>query len=162
MLRLTVLSQISIQSINYTLKPCSRLLSKCPRLITSTRIEQPETFTKKFSTNIRPDEPKQDLTSPENQKKLILTIPNLLTSLRIISIPFINYYFFTGRHDVACGLFIMASLTDFLDGYIARNFPNQLSHLGSILDPLADKLLIGFILRFRLNTKINPYLLDYF
>lgn len=84
-----------------------------------------------------------ELTSNSDQKKLILTIPNLLTSLRIASVPFINYYFFIGQHDVACGLFVLASFTDFLDGHIARNFPNQLSHLGSILDPLADKLLIG-------------------
>lgn len=86
---------------------------------------------------------KVDLTSEEDQKKLILTIPNALTSLRILSIPFINYYIFAGQHEVACGLFVASALTDALDGYIARNVPNQLSHLGSILDPLADKLLIG-------------------
>lgn len=86
---------------------------------------------------------KVDLTSEEDQKRLIFTIPNALTSLRILSVPFINYYIFAGQHEVACGLFVASALTDALDGYIARNVPNQLSHLGSILDPLADKLLIG-------------------
>ncbi len=85
-----------------------------------------------------------ELTSEEDQKKLIFTIPNVLTSLRILSIPFINYFIFIGMHEVACGLFVASALTDALDGYIARNVPNQMSHLGSILDPLADKLLIGW------------------
>ena len=66
-----------------------------------------------------------------DNKNLIFTIPNCLTMLRIFSIPFINYFIFIDRHDIACGLFVMASLTDFLDGFIARNVPNQLSYLGN-------------------------------
>lgn len=96
-----------------------------------------------YSSNPPAENKKTNLTSDEDQKNLIYTIPNVLTGLRIVSIPFINYFVLTGQHEIACGLFVLASVTDGLDGYIARNFPNQLSHLGSILDPLADKLLIG-------------------
>lgn len=73
----------------------------------------------------------------------IHTIPNYITISRIMSVPFINYCVLIDKHELACGLFFLASLTDFIDGYIARNWPNQQSFLGSILDPLADKLLIG-------------------
>lgn len=91
-------------------------------------------------------------TGPEKQKNtidsnpsqnLIFTVPNVLTMSRIVSVPFINYFVVVGKHDYACALFLVSGITDFLDGYVARNFPNQKSHLGSILDPLADKLLIG-------------------
>ena len=87
-------------------------------------------------------------TNQFNNKKfdtqnIVFTIPNCLTTLRIIAIPFIQYFILIDRHDLACGLFVAASLTDFLDGFIARNFPNQMSYIGSIIDPLADKLLIG-------------------
>ncbi|CAF0923647.1 unnamed protein product [Brachionus calyciflorus] len=84
--------------------------------------------------------------TPQKQhdsENVILTIPNCLTMSRIASIPFINYFVFTNQHELACGLFFLAGFTDLLDGYIARNFKNQKSHLGSIIDPLADKLLIG-------------------
>ena len=47
---------------------------------------------------------------------------------------------------MACGLFVYAGATDFLDGYIARNFKNQASSLGSFLDPLSDKILVGEVL----------------
>jgi cardiolipin synthase len=73
----------------------------------------------------------------------ILTVPNLLTLSRIFCIPFILYYLLVDKHLYACLLFIYAAISDFLDGYIARKCKNQSSFLGSILDPLADKLLIG-------------------
>jgi cardiolipin synthase len=79
----------------------------------------------------------------QSKEDLIITIPNALTSLRIMCTPFINYFLLINKHEYAFGLFIFAGITDFLDGYIARNWPNQKSILGSILDPLADKLLIG-------------------
>lgn len=72
----------------------------------------------------------------------ILTIPNVLTLSRICMTPFINYYLLTNDHKTATILFAVAGFTDFLDGYIARNYANQKSYLGSIIDPLADKLLI--------------------
>jgi len=77
------------------------------------------------------------------KENIIFTIPNALTSLRIVCTPFINYFLLINKHEYACALFVFAGITDFLDGYIARKWPNQKSILGSILDPLADKLLIG-------------------
>ena len=48
-----------------------------------------------------------------------------------------------GNFVAASGVFVLAGATDFLDGYIARNFKNQASSVGSFLDPLSDKILVG-------------------
>jgi len=74
------------------------------------------------------------------------TVPNALTVFRILlTIPFL-YLVQQGRFGNALLVFFVASLTDFIDGYIARRF-KQHSKLGRFLDPLADKLLTttGFI-----------------
>ena len=68
------------------------------------------------------------------------TLANLLTCLRIaLTIPFL-FFVSEGRFGVALGVFFIASLTDFADGYVARHYRQQ-SRLGRFLDPLADKLL---------------------
>lgn len=68
------------------------------------------------------------------------TLANLLTCLRIaLTIPFL-FLVSQGRFGLALGVFFVASLTDFADGYVARHYRQQ-SHLGRFLDPLADKLL---------------------
>ncbi|MCI0490010.1 MAG: CDP-alcohol phosphatidyltransferase family protein [Blastocatellia bacterium] len=74
------------------------------------------------------------------------TVANLLTSFRIVlTIPFL-YLIWQGRFGLALLVYFIASITDFIDGYVARTF-NQQSALGQMLDPLADKLLTtaGFI-----------------
>ena len=78
---------------------------------------------------------------------MILTIPNFLTLLRILAVPFFAMAVWEGRMPQACLLFALAGLTDLLDGYLARRF-NQKSALGAVLDPAADKLLMttAFIL----------------
>lgn len=81
------------------------------------------------------------------------SIPNLLTYGRILAVPVIVLCFFVeGRLQssdfarwTALALFVIASLTDFLDGYLARIW-NQTSNIGRMLDPIADKLLIASIL----------------
>ncbi len=74
-----------------------------------------------------------------------MNLPNKLTLLRLILIPFFiaAFYlgFFAGHYFVALGIFIVASLTDFLDGYIARKY-NMVTDLGKFLDPIADKVLV--------------------
>jgi cardiolipin synthase len=70
-----------------------------------------------------------------------LTLPNALTLLRILAIPFFAIAVWYGHHWQAFILFAAAGFTDLLDGLIARTF-NQRSDLGAILDPAADKLLM--------------------
>jgi len=78
------------------------------------------------------------------------SIPNLLTYGRILAVPLIVLCFFIeGRLSisntarwVALWIFVIASITDFLDGYLARIW-NQTSNIGRMLDPIADKLLVS-------------------
>ena len=72
----------------------------------------------------------------------MITIPNLLTALRILSIPFFAALVTAGNLHAALILFTAAAATDFFDGYLARRFSWQ-SPLGQSLDPLADKLLMS-------------------
>jgi cardiolipin synthase len=72
---------------------------------------------------------------------MYLTLPNVLTLLRILAVPFFAIAVWYGRTFEACVIFALAGLTDMLDGYIARRF-NQKSTVGAILDPAADKLLM--------------------
>ena len=76
----------------------------------------------------------------------VWTVPNILTVFRIVlTLPFL-YLVNQGRFGYALLVFFAASVTDFIDGYIARKFKQQ-SKLGRFLDPLADKLLTttGFV-----------------
>jgi cardiolipin synthase len=77
----------------------------------------------------------------------VLNIPNTLTLLRIVAIPFFASTLIYGKYDIALAVFILASITDALDGLIARVTKKQ-TKLGQFLDPLADKILIitSFIL----------------
>ncbi|KKX34369.1 CDP-diacylglycerol--glycerol-3-phosphate 3-phosphatidyltransferase [Rhizobium sp. LC145] len=80
-------------------------------------------------------------------------IPNLLTYARIVAVPIIVLCFFVeGRlqsSDFArwagFWIFVVASITDYLDGYLARIW-NQTSNIGRMLDPIADKLLVAAVL----------------
>jgi len=67
-----------------------------------------------------------------------LNLPNILSTFRIILIPLIAYCFSLDKFNIALILFILACVTDILDGYIARKY-NLITDLGKILDPLADK-----------------------
>ena len=72
-------------------------------------------------------------------------LPNLLSLLRIILIPFLMYFLTDpgrGSGVWAAGIFFVASWTDYFDGYIAR-WQGRTSTLGKLLDPLADKLIIA-------------------
>ena len=73
-------------------------------------------------------------------------LPNILTYGRIAAVPVLAAVLFFGRGDgarwVALGIFVAACITDWLDGYLARVWELQ-STLGRMLDPIADKLLVG-------------------
>ena len=66
-------------------------------------------------------------------------VPNIITLSRIVLIPVMAYYLMGEAYRVALPLFLVAALTDFADGYIARKF-KLASRLGAALDPVADKL----------------------
>ncbi len=69
-----------------------------------------------------------------------MTVPNLITSGRLILAPTVAWALLDSTYFVAAWCFIAASLSDWLDGYLARRW-NQTSRLGALLDPIADKLL---------------------
>ncbi len=71
----------------------------------------------------------------------MLNLPNILTCFRMVLVPLFAYcYFFVKPTWIALVLFVIASLTDFLDGYLARKW-NQITDFGKLMDPLADKLM---------------------
>ncbi len=81
---------------------------------------------------------------------MILNVPNLITLSRIVLIPLLIGIFYlpegtlSREHQniIATGIFILAGLTDWLDGYLARRL-NQMSAFGAFLDPVADKLIVA-------------------
>ena len=73
-----------------------------------------------------------------------LNVPNVITLVRILLIPVFVMLFFTPTPDrsfTAAVVFVIAAVTDLLDGYIARR-TGQVTKLGKLLDPIADKLLV--------------------
>lgn len=78
--------------------------------------------------------------SPE-PRDIYFTVPNLISVLRIASIPFIAWLVADHRMVPALIVLAVSAITDSLDGIIARAF-NQVSKIGQILDPIADRLLI--------------------
>lgn len=76
---------------------------------------------------------------------LAVTLPNFLTLLRIVLIPFfiVSFYLpFGWAHWLTAGIFLLAAVTDWLDGYLARQL-KQSSAFGAFLDPVADKLMVA-------------------
>ena len=75
-----------------------------------------------------------------------MNLPNKLTLLRLIMIPiFVATYFLTMipyNYAISAVVFILAAITDFLDGHIARKY-NLVTDLGKFLDPIADKILVS-------------------
>jgi CDP-diacylglycerol---glycerol-3-phosphate 3-phosphatidyltransferase len=84
-------------------------------------------------------------------------IPNILTTLRIVLVPVFVWFFFfpvLSNHLLwAAVIFIIAEITDYLDGMIARKY-NIISNYGKVMDPLADKLLTGAAL---VGITVTPY-----
>lgn len=75
-----------------------------------------------------------------------MNLPNKLTVLRVIMVPFFVFFMLTdvggaANNWIALAIFVIASLTDMLDGKIARKY-NLVTNFGKFMDPLADKLLV--------------------
>ena len=89
-----------------------------------------------------------------------MNLPNKLTILRVIMIPFFVFFllapFFDGYGNyIALVIFIIASLTDFADGKIARKY-NLVTNFGKFMDPLADKLLVCSAMICLVDLKLIP------
>ena len=73
---------------------------------------------------------------------LELSLPNLITLARLLSVPLMIWLIFGERYGVAFWVFVGAGLSDALDGYIAKRFDRR-TRLGALLDPAADKILLA-------------------
>ena len=71
----------------------------------------------------------------------VLTVPNVLSAIRLATVPIFLYLFISGREEAAVIVYGAGAWTDFFDGYIARRL-GQESELGRLLDPLADRIFI--------------------
>jgi cardiolipin synthase (CMP-forming) len=83
--------------------------------------------------------------SPPSPQRGILTIPNLVTLIRLACVPLFCWLLF-GRDDRTAAAWLLAGLgaTDWVDGYLARRL-NQVSELGKVFDPTADRILLGTV-----------------
>lgn len=79
--------------------------------------------------------------TPPAAQHRILTIPNAVTVLRLLAVPFIVVALNNGKFAVALILLVVFSATDWVDGYLARTL-NQVSKLGAVLDPAVDRIFI--------------------
>lgn len=82
-------------------------------------------------------------------------LPNILTYARIVAVPLVVACLFWPKDDwvrwTAVGIYAVAGITDFFDGYLARALAQQ-SSMGRMLDPIADKLLVGAVLIMLVHT----------
>ncbi len=89
-----------------------------------------------------------------------MNLPNSLTLFRIVLIPvfvLVFYLPFAWSNEVACIIFVVAAITDLLDGYFARKL-QQTSKLGAFLDPVADKLMVAIVLVLLVEQNPGPLL----
>ncbi len=70
-----------------------------------------------------------------------MTTANKITIFRVLMIPVFLVLAYSGRMIWAFVVFVLASLSDMLDGYVARHY-NQITNFGKFMDPLADKVLV--------------------
>jgi Phosphatidylglycerophosphate synthase len=71
----------------------------------------------------------------------LFNLPNSLTLLRFLLVPFFTYFFLTGQYRIALIIFLVTGFTDLIDGGLAR-WLNKKTTLGAVLDPAADKFLM--------------------
>ncbi len=87
-----------------------------------------------------------------------MNLPNWLTTLRIFLVPPLVVVLLTefeGSEPIALAIFLLAAITDWFDGYLARK-RNQITLLGKFLDPIADKLLIASVFISLVEMKVVP------
>ena len=87
----------------------------------------------------------------------MVNLINLITIARIILAPIILLFLIFGNYLICILLFFLAGVSDYFDGYLARKYLAE-SQLGEILDPIADKILIVFLL-IGLSVVLDSYLI---
>ena len=93
----------------------------------------------------------------KDYKNKIITVPNILTLVRLLLIPVIVWlYCFEKNYTWTAVVLILSGITDLVDGFIARKF-NMISELGKIIDPIADKL-TQFVVLICLVTRFSAML----
>ena len=85
----------------------------------------------------------------------MLTIPNALTTARLVATPLLGWWVVQGQYTAAFAGFCAASLSDWLDGYLAKNYDMQ-SALGVVLDPVADKVLVTTLMVSLAQANLVP------
>lgn len=91
------------------------------------------------------------------ERQNIWNVPNALTMIRALLIPVYWYLFMNGRIHWALAVFVIASLTDLADGYIARKY-HLITDFGKLMDPLADKLMVISVMLSLALRGIVPWL----
>ena len=89
-----------------------------------------------------------------------MNLPTILTIARIVLLPIIVIVFYLPYHwarPLSCAIFILAGITDWLDGYLARRW-RQESRFGAFLDPVADKLMVATVLILMVEFDHSPWL----
>ena len=85
-----------------------------------------------------------------------MNVPNILTLLRLIMVPVMGICLYRELYIPSAVIFLAASITDVVDGFIARHF-NQVTDFGKFFDPLADKLLsVTALILLAVNGRIQP------
>ncbi|XP_061212154.1 cardiolipin synthase (CMP-forming) isoform X1 [Neopsephotus bourkii] len=122
-------------------------------------LREPAAAWRLLSGGATPSEPPQERRVAGRYAELYenpWTIPNILSMARMGLAPVLGYLIVEENFNVALGVFVLAGITDLLDGFIARNWANQKSALGSALDPLADKILISVLYVSLTCTNLIP------
>ncbi len=89
---------------------------------------------------------------------MFINLPNFISFIRLLSVPFIVIFILEAQLQLAFGIFLLASLSDLIDGYLARILKAR-TDIGSILDPIADKaLLVALFLVFGYEHYISSWL----
>lgn len=102
---------------------------------------------------------RREITVDQIRNERIINIPNLLTLLRIALLPAVVWRFLQGDSKGALFFYVVAMLTDAVDGFVARTF-NQITLLGKLLDPIADKLsLLTLMTLFVMDGQIPVWVL---
>jgi cardiolipin synthase len=87
--------------------------------------------------------------------KRILSLPNVISFLRLLTVPVFIWLFAAEHTNAAVVLYAIGAWTDFLDGYLARRL-NSVTDLGKLLDPLADRIFIGALAVGLVITDVLP------